>query len=191
MFKDKVICLSKIKYGESDLILKLISSQGQVYSAIAKSALKSKKRFGGGILEPTHYMNLTLSHDPQNLERERMPAITEGNLITEFPLLKQDYDKLTLALHMVQVVAKVGREGDLQKELFDLLGHSLKACEERSDLLNLQLQFEIKMLHIQGVLPPHDRYADYLRSSIRQPLSTSSAHEIAPEITHWLSNYLS
>jgi DNA repair protein RecO (recombination protein O) len=164
--KDRVILLSKTKYGEADLILKLISSSGAVYSAIAKSALKSKKRFGGGVLEPTHFIAVTLVRRGEE-GSDRLYVLEEAQVVDDFAKLKQDYDRLELALHFVKTVAIVAREGDSHTEVFNLLGHALKTAENSSDLDFLKLQFNLKLLHLQGVLPPESRFTPFLRSSIR------------------------
>src|SRR6185295_14750751 len=103
----RAICLSKTKYGEADLILKFITAQGDVYSAIAKSALRSKKRFGGGVLEPTHYMQITLDKRTAMNDDERLSVLNEAKLIDDFPQLKTDYDRLQLGLHFVKLVGTV------------------------------------------------------------------------------------
>src|ERR1700751_1462333 len=101
---ERVICLSKQKYGEADLILRFISSGGDVFSAIAKSALKSRRRFGGGILEPTHHMQVGLTKEfvPGS---DRLPVLTEAQLLDDFAALKKDSDRLNMALEFVRWVA--------------------------------------------------------------------------------------
>lgn len=171
--KDRVILLSKTKYGEADLILKFISATGEVYSAIAKSALKSKKRFGGGVLEPTHFISVALTQKG-GVESERLRVLDEAQVIDDFSGLKKDYDRLVLALQFVKAVATVAREGDSHTDIFNLLGHALKATETSRDLQFLKMQFNLKFLHLQGVLPLESRYSPFLRISIRL---TSEAHE--------------
>lgn len=176
----RVICLSKHKYGEADLILRLISSHGEVFSAIAKSALKSRRRFGGGVLEPTHHMNITLSR-PFNSAgaTERLPVLVEAQLIDDFSKLKTDYDRLNLALEFVRMVATVAREGDSHRELFNLLGHALKSAEVSDDPLLLKVQFQIKLLHMQGMLPPEEKFLPFTKTPIRE-------HKLIGELLpHW------
>ncbi len=43
---------------ESHLIIKGLNSEGSVLSFFARSALKSRKRFPGGVLEPGHYVEI-------------------------------------------------------------------------------------------------------------------------------------
>lgn len=164
--KDRVILLTKTKYGEADLILKFVSVSGEVYSAIAKSALKSKKRFGGGVLEPTHFISVTLTKRGEE-GSERLPVLDEAQVIDDFSGLKKDYDRLDLALQFVKSVSIVAREGDSHVDIFNLLGHALKTAETSVDLPFLKMQFNLKLLHLQGVLPPESHYSPFLRSSIR------------------------
>lgn len=174
---DRVICLGKQKYGEADLILRFISSNGDVFSAIAKSALKSRRRFGGGVLEPTHHMSITLSRPFSQYAagtNDRLPVLTEAQLIDDFSILKSDYDRLSLAIEFVRWVSIVSSEGDAHREVFNLLGHALKAAEQSSQLSLLKLHFQIKFLHLQGVLPLEERFVPFAKTPIR-------AHETLAE----------
>jgi DNA repair protein RecO (recombination protein O) len=168
IIKEKAILLTKNKYGESDLILKLLTSNGEIYSAIAKSALKSRKRFGGGVLEPTHYVNVTLTRRTDDSSGERMAVLNEAQIIDDFKGLKTDYDRLDLALQLVRVVATVAREGDAHADIFNLLGHTLKAAETAKSLSRLRTQFTLKMLHLQGVLPHDMRFLPFLKTPIKE-----------------------
>ncbi len=167
--QERVICLSKVKYGEADLILKFISTDGSVYSAIAKSALRSRKRFGGGILEPTHHLAVTVKRRSSELTsgNERLPVLEEATLLDDFAKIKTDYDRLDMALQFVRTVGLAAREGDSNKEIFNLLGHSLRAVETTRELGFLRLQFQLKFLHLQGVLPPDERTQSIVRVPIR------------------------
>lgn len=170
--KNRAIILSKTKYGESDLILKLLTADGQVFSAIAKSALKSRKRFGGGVLEPTHFVAVTYSQAHE--ESERMALLTEASLLDGFPKLRTDYDRIEMAFHFLRWAATFAREGDAHKELFDLLGHTLKSLETHENLRVLKMIFELKVLQLQGVLPNDPDFFPFLRRSVRD----ISLHEV-------------
>lgn len=151
---EKAIILRKTKFGEADIILSCLLSSGQVQSYIAKSALKSKKRFGGGVLEPMNYVNLTFQAKDHYKESESLPMAIEAQIIYDFPKLRTDYEKLNLGLYAVKLISAVVREGDLTvKGLFDLVGNFLKALEPCEDLGLLKTHFEVKFLALQGVMP--------------------------------------
>lgn len=164
--EDRIIVLRKIKHGESDLILHTLSSCGEKLSFMAKGALKSKKRFGGGVLEPLHY--LKVSYKPrENPSGEALHWLEEASLLNEFAALKTDYDRLELAFEFLQILSRVSHEGlEGGEELFDLLGHALKAAEVVQDLGRLRILFELKLLWLLGVLPEELQGHPWLKSSM-------------------------
>ena len=149
-FQDKVIVLKKIRFSESDLIFYALNRKGERLNFIAHSALKSKKRFGGGLLEPTHYIKI--SYKPS--KKEGLHTLSEAELINDFAELRKDYARIELALYFVDIVAKTAKEGDLgNQSIFNLLGNALKYAQTSEHLRALRLQFDLKFLHYQGVLP--------------------------------------
>ena len=162
--QDKFIILRKIKYSEADLILHALSHLGEKQSFIARGALKSKKRFGGGVLEPTHFVSLT--YKAAN-EQGRLHVLQEATLIHDFAGVRKDYGRLELALHVLDCVSKVSQEGDQNSEfLFNLLGHTLKAIEISEDTLVLKMHFYLKLLLQQGVVSPEPWMAPFLKTKM-------------------------
>ncbi len=153
--QDKVIILKKTLYGEDDLVIHALSSQGAKISFIAKSARKSKRRFGGGVLEPTHLVQVQYSLNKKY--QSSLFLLEEASLLEVFSKLRTDYDRLQLALHFVEVVEKVSQEEEQHSEaLFRLLGQALRAAENINNLSALKLQFALKLLWQQGVLEPEE-----------------------------------
>lgn len=162
--KEQVLLLRVTKYGEADLIVNGLTRTGKSITFIAKSALKSKKRFGGGVLEPTHYIRATY----QEPKSEKMAVLLEAELLEGFVGLRQSYDRLELALYFLQIVEKVCRDGQTEaKELFELLGHALRAAEKGQRLTELKTVFEIKFLDQQGVLPHEPEFQLAIEHSVR------------------------
>lgn len=175
--KIKGLILRSTKYSEADLILTFLSSEGEKVSAIAKSALKSKKRFLGGVLEPTHFVEFILTIP--KIEG-RLPVIEQAQLIQSFDQLRSDYDRLNLALRILEIVSKMAQEGDLHsKELFNLLGNTLKELQTSPNLEILQLQFFLKLLMQQGVLEPEAWMKSFLSRSMKE--NTVLATEFAKQ----------
>lgn len=148
--QDLFIILKKIKYGEADLIIHALGSNGAKTSFIAKSALKSKKRFGGGILEPLHFVNFTYR---EKQDSSQMKTLSEATLIEDFREIRSNYDKLELAFYILTCVSQVSLEGDQHSEfLFNLTGHSLRAVAKSTAPETLKLHFCLKFLFQQGVI---------------------------------------
>lgn len=164
--KDRFIILRKMKYSEADLILHAISPKGEKLSFIARGALKSKKRFGGGILEPSHFVSFI--YKPATDEGQ-LNVLQEATLINDFPGIRKDYDHLELALHVLECVSKVSQEGDKNSEfLFNLLGNTLKAIETAQDPLVLKMHFYLKFLLQQGVVNAEPWMAPFLKFNLAE-----------------------
>ncbi|MFZ3230490.1 MAG: DNA repair protein RecO [Pseudobdellovibrio sp.] len=164
--QDRFIILKKIKYGESDLIIHALSSSGSKFSFIARGALRSKKRFGGGILEPSHFVTLTYKDVS---DEGRLRILNEAILIDDFKAIRNDYDKLEFALFAVHCAGCVSQEGDTNSEfLFNLLGYTLRAIGTSTDLPLLKLHFCIKFLYQQGVISIESWMTPFLKVNINE-----------------------
>ena len=174
----KLIVLKTIKYSESDLLVQGINSHGDRLNFLAKGALRSKKRFGGGVLEPTHYLDVLYKEGKSNAEGDPLHILLEAKVIKDFVKLRDDFDRLSMALSFLKLVSRLTRSGAVgAKEVFDLLGHALSACEESLNPQNLSLQFRAKLLYSQGVLEPIAEMGPLIRTSLKlsNELELSSA----------------
>ena len=168
MVQEKLFVLKVSKHGESDLIVRCLNREGAKVSLFARAALKSKKRFGGGVLEPTHY--ILASYKP-NRSGDGLAQLTEAKLINDFYFIRSDFDKLQAALHMVSLVEKFTQEGLSDNSMvFDLLGNSIGALETSTKLDLLRVSFEAKLLMSQGLLPDTKEY----RSLVNRPIGEHS-----------------
>lgn len=134
-------------------------------SFIARGALKSRKRFGGGILEPLHFVQFTYQQGKEG----KLHTLKEATLLKDFAGLRSDYDRLEFGLKILEAVGKVSQEGDSTSEfLFNLLGNTLTALETAKDLEALKLQFWLKFLMQQGVLTPEPWMTPFLKAHISE-----------------------
>lgn len=180
--KDRFIILRKMKYGEADLILHALSPKGEKLSFLARGALRSKKRFGGGVLEPTHFVTFTYKMAG---EEGKMNVLQEAQLVNDFAGIRQDYDKLELALHVLECVSKVSQEGDQNSEfLFNLLGNTLKAIEVSQDILVLKMHFYLKFMLQQGVVNAEPWMAPFLKTNLNESNSLLNQRQLVDEELH-------
>jgi DNA repair protein RecO (recombination protein O) len=193
--KEKVIVLRVIKHGEADLIVHALNRVGGRMTFFAKNAAKSRKRFGGGVLEATHYVEFTYKERP-DIGENPLHTLLEAQLIQGFDKLRTDYDRLQAALYFLSVTGRLSQEGTIDSgEIFNLLGNALKQAETTTDVAKLKLHFEIKLLGHQGVLPPLPGAEKWMK----KPLSEHSSFDVAKEdwrqlewtIHHCLESYLS
>ncbi|MGZ3746887.1 MAG: DNA repair protein RecO [Pseudobdellovibrionaceae bacterium] len=179
--KERFIILRKMKYSEADLILHALSPRGEKLSFLARGALKSKKRFGGGVLDPSHFVQFTYK---QASSEGKMNILNEATLLNDFKKIRQDYDHVELALHVLDCVSRVSQEGDHSSEaLFNLLGNTLKSLEDCQDVSLLRIHFNLKFLMQQGVLNPESWMGPLLKTNIRESNSLVSDVNLKREIS--------
>jgi len=194
--KDKVFILRKTRYGDADLILNCLNPNGARVSFIARSAVKSKKRFGGGVLEPTHYIHVLYDDKSGSSPLEQpLHTLKEASIIDDFPNLRTSYERIEMALHFVRLVSEVVREGEVDAaDLFNLLGNALKAAEVSQNLEILRVHFEAKILGNQGVLPIESDEEMFLKTPISEHqkivISESNLNLLKGRVRRVLRDYL-
>jgi DNA repair protein RecO (recombination protein O) len=188
------LILRKIKYGESDLIIHALSPLGEKISFMARGALRSKKRFGGGVLEPGHHVLLTYKEAPLP---GKMSSLQEASLLADFKHTRRSYDHLEFALFVLECAGKVGQEGDDSSSfLYNLVGHTLKAIETCVNLNLVKVQFYLKFLMQQGVMTLEPWMKPFLTAKISevdslldyQDLAEQKEPLIKNDVRHYLEN---
>lgn len=160
---NKMIVLKKIKLSESDLIVHGLTVTGARLHLVARGALRSKKRFGGGVLEPSHFIEI--EYTPPS-ESSQMGVLLEAKILDSFEGLRKDYDRLDTALRLLEVVEKSSPGGEIPGS-FDLLGNALKSLDLGHRQDRVELQFLVKLLWIHGLLEKQDWMLEFLRLPIR------------------------
>lgn len=167
----RMIIVRKHKMSEADLIIHGLTADGSRLHAIARGALRSKKRFGGGILEPTHYIEAMI-RPPRN--PDGLSVIEDAKLVENFEGLRKDYDRLDLALRLVNAIDRSSPGGELPG-IFNLLGHALKALASGEPTERIEIQFTLKFLRLHGVLQSEPWMSPYLA----KPLASEQQAEFS------------
>lgn len=145
------IILKTMKFKETDLIVYALNPKGGKQHFLARGALKSKKRFGGGVLEPLNYVHLAFDN---RKEKSEFIPLSEAKLLDGFEGLRRDYDRLQTGLNILKDTFYATVEGsDDNASIYNVLGNTLKKLESVQDPHLLRLHFRIKLLFYSGYLP--------------------------------------
>jgi DNA repair protein RecO (recombination protein O) len=156
------LILRSTKYGEADLILQCLTADEGKLSLLARGALRSKKRFGGGVLEPTHHVEIQYTSPRQ---AEGLAILQEATLVNGFQGLRERYERLEMGLQVVQAALKVSQEGEVhQQSLYHLTGHALAGLEACDDVSQFKIHFSLRFLLQQGVLQQEPWMEIYLKT---------------------------
>jgi len=164
--RERIIVLKKTVYRDADLIIRGLNSHGAKLSFIAPGALKSRRRFGGGVLEVTNYIEVVY----QESNKSALPRLIEAQILKEFQGLRRSYDFIQIGLTLLELVDRVSADGIQHGEdLFNLLGHGLQCLTQinESSLILFRLQFLLKFLFQQGVLEKEPWMDLFLRVQLR------------------------
>lgn len=185
---EKFLILKKTKFAESDLIIHALSSIGTKKSFLAKGALKSKKRFGGGVLEPTHYVQLTYK---ESTSSSGLNYLNEASIIDDFKNIRTDFDKIEFALNIMNCVYHVSQEGDFDSQfLFNLVGHALRflnSCTPEQ-LRTFKLHFYLKFLYQQGVISIDPWMSVFLKANLADSGSLQTQSDVRSHVDTYLDS---
>jgi DNA repair protein RecO (recombination protein O) len=148
-FTSPAIVLRRVDFGDYDLILTFFTLKKGKISAIAKSAKKSTRRFGG-ILELFSLLEIVCSF---RMDGDLM-ILQEADLKNSFSGIRADLNKTAYASYFVEMVNEWTESGAKQEDLYLLLCHVLEQIdagripEEISGIL-----FLIRFASIAGIRP--------------------------------------
>ncbi|MDA3902356.1 MAG: DNA repair protein RecO [Desulfuromusa sp.] len=145
--RSEALVLRRTNYGESDIILTLFTATYGLQKGFAKSARKSRKRFGA-VLEP-----FTQAVFQWKKGRGSFWLLQEAELVTLRFGLRSDLQRLALASYGVELVGLLLQEGEPQQLIYELLCSFLDYLEQGGDEFSARLLFELRLIYLLGYMP--------------------------------------
>jgi len=134
-------------YGESDLIVSLLTSELGVLRGYARGARKSIKRFGSA-LEP--FSQIEIRWQPG---RGELLTLLDADLIASRQGLRRSLTNLALAGYAVEVFEMLLQAGEEQPELYLLLQGYLDYLAAQGDPALARLLFDLRLVQHLGYIP--------------------------------------
>lgn len=149
------IVLGHVDYGEADRIVRLLTAERGVVSALARGARSSRKRFGGG-LELGNRLRALIRRG-----RGELDTLDSAEVIDGRPHLRADLDRIALAAYCCELVGSLARPDHGEPRLFGLLDVALLVLDAAtaSPTPVFRLAFEAKALTFAGYGPRLDACA--------------------------------
>ena len=148
------IVVGGLDYGEADRIMTLLTRDRGRLKGIARSAKKSRKRFGAAL-------ELLCKIQVRFVERPgaELARLESCDLVDAYPGLRSDLGRLAGATYAAEVAREAAREREAATALFDLLDHFLTRLANGPFDLGLVRVFELRALTILGWRPELGRCA--------------------------------
>lgn len=154
LYREEAVVLRTHKLGEADRIVVLMTRGRGKVRAVAKGVRKTKSRFGGR-LEPPGRVSLLL-YEGRNLD-----VINQADSIDHYRTLREDLDRMTDALAMLEAVDQVAQEGEANPPLYKMLAGALRTLADAPQRPPILLgAFYWKLLALEGVAPVIDACAE-------------------------------
>lgn len=153
LYRDEGVVLRTYKLGESDRIIVLMMLGRGKVRAVAKGVRKTRSRFGAR-LEPPGHVSLLM------YEGRDLHTINQAETVDHFRSLREDLDRMTDAMAIVEAVEQVAQDGEPNAPLFRMLTGALRALGEAPERpAALVGAFYWKLLALEGVAPMLDQCA--------------------------------
>lgn len=144
--KLKAIVLSSLDYGDTDRIVSLFTLEHGRISAFARSARKSRKRFGAALE--------TFSRiEAQARVKEGLCSLQDAVAETTFIGIRSDLARIGHALYACELVEAMTPEGHPLPRLYRLLATYLEYLDTKAAVESDRRFFEINLLNILGYRP--------------------------------------
>jgi len=144
--KLRAIVLSSLDYGDTDRIVTLFTLEHGRISAFARSARKSRKRFGAALE--------TFSRiEAQARVKEGLCSLQDAVAETTFTGIRSDLGRISNALYACELVEAMTPEGHPIPRLYRLLVTYLEHLDTKAAVESDRRFFEINLLNILGYRP--------------------------------------
>ncbi|MFH1810938.1 MAG: DNA repair protein RecO [Pseudomonadota bacterium] len=149
------IVLRLTPYRDADLVVTLFTRALGKVGALARSARRSQRRFGGA-LQPFVHVDLELRLRPS----AELAELDSASPRRDFPHLGDDPHRLGRAGYLCELVEALSRDRDPQPALLELLLDGLALLEHEDTQPTALLRgFEVALLHHLGLWPDADQCA--------------------------------
>ena len=145
LYRDHGIVIRTYKLGEADRIVSFMTERHGKVRAVAKGVRKTKSKFGAR-LEPPSHVALQL------YEGRELDIVTQAETVDAFRPIREDLDRLTRAVTMLEAVDQLSLEREPNADLYRMLLGALRALADRPSAL-VVAGFHWKVLALEGFRP--------------------------------------
>ena len=148
LYKEQGVVLSRIKLGEADRIVTILTQGSGKVRAVAKGIRRTKSKFGAR-LEPFTHVSLMIYRG-----RGALDTIAQAEILAPFRPLRENLDLMTAGEAMLEATDKVAEEHERNVRLFMLLLSGLRSLELMPvDPAAVAESYLLKLLSLSGFHP--------------------------------------
>lgn len=146
----EALVLRVVPFGESDLVLHLLTPETARLTAIAKGARRSRKRFAG-TLDFFNHLRVAAVRRGSGMAR-----LEQATLVTSFDAIRRDSARFALGCFLLELLDRLAPEGGAgadARRLFAFALGALRALEDRTPDARMRALLELRALDALGLRP--------------------------------------
>ena len=151
-YKTRGVVLKHAPLGEADRILTLCTHDRGKVRAVARGVRRTKSRLSGH-LEPLTHVRVSIA------EGRSLDHLGEVETVHTFRALREDLSRMSVAVHLCELVDRFTAEGSPAPEVLDLLLAAMTMLEAGEGSPMLVCAFQVKLLGYSGFGPEAQRCA--------------------------------
>jgi DNA repair protein RecO len=165
-----IVLSSSVIFERDKRIELLTQSHGRV-TLLGKGGAASKKRFAGRV-EPTTVIEASV------MRSGGMWPVTDCTVIEAFPKIREEFNRISIAMYLINLVRKITVDHQPHPELYLLLLDGLQRLGKSGDALDVVKQsFEDRLVALEGIASPEYQsfhfshcFAEYTGCTVTPPV---------------------
>ena len=144
------LVLATVRYGDSEVIVKMLTETSGLRSYMIRGLQKSKK----GAFRPAMFQPLTqLQIQALHRDKGQLERLTEAKVAIHYQNLHSDIIKSSMALFLAEIFKMTLQEQEPNVELFGFLSEALIALDTAQSPLNFHLKIVLELQQFLGCYP--------------------------------------
>lgn len=149
-YKTRGIVFNFVKFRESSIITRVYTEQYGLKNYIVNNVRSTKPRYPVSLFQPLTQLDMVVYNKPGS----DINRIAEIKCLSSYHSIPFNVLKSTVSLFLTEMLYKILREEEPNKELFDFLISSFNFYDNSNDRhMNFHLQFLIKLTNYLGINP--------------------------------------
>ncbi len=154
--KTRAIVLQSIKYGDSSLVVKMLTEELGIQSYMVKGVFGKKSKMKAAL-----FQNMTLLEIVADTSSNSLGFIREISLSHYYQSIATDIKKSTIIIFVSELLSKAISESESDTELFNFIYDSMLWLDEAtSDYANFPIAFALRLSRYLGFFPNINTYTD-------------------------------
>lgn len=156
VIKTKAIVLQSIKYGDSSLIVKMLTKESGLQSFIVKGVFGKKSKMKAAL-----FQNMTLLEIVAEISDKSLSFIKELSLSHYYKSISSDIKKTTIIMFISELLSKSITESETDTELFNFVYDlMIRLDDATSSYADFPIIFAMKLSAHLGFFPNIDTYTE-------------------------------